>query len=158
MTTLKEETIKGILAEGAFEMSNFGYLDDIRTRNHRGRKKFCGTACCVAGHIVAAARRLDRDVLTEKQVSEKENDWYASGGYFSERTPPAGVVVITRHGWEDPVAVAARAVWARAYGKESAAKLDFYAQGPEMVDYGHDLENVPASAAVEHLNNITPKR
>lgn len=49
--TLLEETIAGMSAEGAFDMAYWS-ADD------RARQGKCGTACCMAGHIQAAAARL----------------------------------------------------------------------------------------------------
>lgn len=155
MTTLKEETIKGILAEGAFDMSNFGDDQEIKRAN-RGKKKFCGTACCVAGHIVAAAARLGRKIPTTAELVQAQEYYYASG----TRQYPSPFITKPEVGTEDSTALAARVVWARAYGKESASKLDFYAQDEEMAThntYLSDLEDVPASAAVAHLERVGKK-
>lgn len=54
---LKEETIKGILEEGAFNMGSWGSPEHVSTG-----KVDCGTACCIAGHIVAAAARLQTEL------------------------------------------------------------------------------------------------
>lgn len=53
MADLKQTVIDNIRAEG-FNMEYFGALDDLK----QGTVKSCGTACCIAGHIVAAAARL----------------------------------------------------------------------------------------------------
>lgn len=161
MTTLKEETIKGILAEGAFDMSEFGDDTEIKKRN-RGKKTFCGTSCCVAGHIVAAAARLKRKIPTKTQLRDAQEH------YCQENYVYPAPFITTDVGTEDDTAMAARAIWARSYGKDSAANLDFYATGPEMQHYVqlgiHNgrgsfsaLAQVPAEAAVAHLERVTAK-
>lgn len=154
MTTLKEETIRGIKAEGAFDMSKFGGYAEHK-ENNRNRKNYCGTACCLAGHIVAAARRLGRDLPNAKELEERyiaRTETYVDPykQIFQEKGLRDDYEAVPR---------AARLAWARSYGIKSANELDFYAEGPEMETrdkFGNyvGMSQVPPEAAINHLNRV----
>lgn len=146
MTTLKEETIKGIQAEGKFDMSNFGEFTDLKKRSN-----MCGTACCIAGHIVAAAARLGRELPKVRDCEERydrKTDRYKISK-LAENLEQKGI-----ESEDSPVPDAARLVWARAYGKESANALDFYARGEDFSNPGFTLSNVPPEEAIAHLERV----
>lgn len=114
MTTLKEETIKGLQNDKAFNMAEFGDACAIAKKNRR-RKNYCGTASCVAGHILAAGARLGRKVPKELLTEFH----YGPKAILYEK----GEMLMSKLGlWHngDPTARAARFLWARAYGKDSA--------------------------------------
>ena len=141
--TLKEETIAGLQQEGKYDQSDFGNYEQ-----QRRSKKHCGTSCCIAGHIVAAAARLGRklpkkseleskyDPITCKYIEPAKSALEAKGLKFDD----------------NETAQAARLVWARAYGVKSANELDFYSEGPELRQY--DMMHTPPSAAITHLNRV----
>jgi hypothetical protein len=87
-TDLREETIKGLRAEGAFDMDYYGQIESLVENK-------CGTACCLAGHIVAAAARLGITI----DIPESSSWW--------------------------PVPFAARELWKQAYGHVEATRLEF---------------------------------
>jgi hypothetical protein len=133
--SLKRETIKGILTENAFNMSRFGDAKELtRKKGIPTQKNGCGTACCIAGHIVSAAKRLDLPMLTPAQTK------------LADR--------VVEHDTDcDPVAIMAREVWAQQYGSEAARKLDFYANS---VDDIHTMEHITAESAVAHIRTGAP--
>lgn len=147
MTTLKEETIKGLQNDKAFNMATFGTACTIIKKN-KGRKNYCGTASCIAGHIVAAAARLGRkvpeEVLAEYGHSPTKDDLYFKG-----------TDLMNKLGLDDdsgtPTARAARYIWARSYGAYKANELDFYANNfaPNC-----DLEDITAEQAIEYLKSL----
>lgn len=91
MNDLKQETINGILQEGAFDMSDFGCMLQLETG-----KVGCGSACCIAGHIVAAAVRLDIPLPVDEGNS-----------------------------YDGMIGGPARKLWASQYGQEEANRLCF---------------------------------
>lgn len=145
--TLKSETLKGLQQDQAFDMSNFGEACDLVKKNKR-RKNYCGTASCVAGHIVAAGARLGRKVPKELL---KDQAYDKHGNYIGDPGRELMLKLGLSDDGSDPVARTARFLWARSYGKESANKLDFYA---ERFAPGEDLRDVTPAQAIEHLNSV----
>lgn len=144
MTTLKEETIKGLTQEGKFNMCEFGDY-----KKQRRSTKNCGTACCLAGHIVSAAARLGRALPKPSELTEKYDP---ASGSFTEPARESFQKKGLRYD-DNETAMAARLVWARSYGVKSANALDFYAESPEMFDY--PMSQVPPTAAIVHLNRVS---
>jgi hypothetical protein len=154
--SLKRETIKGILTENAFNMSRFGDAKELtRKKGIPTQKNGCGTACCIAGHIVSAAKRLDLPMLTPAQAIRAELLAYRRSygvKLTAAQTKLADRVV--EHDTDcDPVAIMAREVWAQQYGSEAARKLDFYANS---VDDIHTMEHITAESAVAHIRTGAP--
>jgi hypothetical protein len=162
--SLKRETIKGIQTENAFNMAKFGDVNELtRKKGIPTQKNGCGTACCVAGHIVAAAKRLGLPMLTPKQADRAAELAEARRFYGKTLTPTQAKLAdrclddksAGEEGLEvDDVAVIARDVWASQYGKAAAEKLDFF--GRTVTTDLYDLENVTAESAVEHLRTGAP--
>lgn len=129
--SLKRETIKGILTEGAFDMEKWGSPALVTKRSAHNLDDIhesCGTACCIAGHIVAAASRL-------KLPKPKEL---------------RGQDLKTLHN-----VTAARAYWAEAYGQKSADRLLFYSSQINEVKMGrYSFDRVTPEDAVEHLRSV----
>jgi hypothetical protein len=65
-TDLREETIKGLRQEGAFDMSSYGSINTLV----RGTAD-CGSPCCMAGHVVAAGARMGIKVDVPDDVWQK---------------------------------------------------------------------------------------
>lgn len=137
MTTLKDETIKGIQAEGQYNQADFGYYADHQTGQ-------CNTPTCIAGHIVAAAARLGRKLPDGEFLDSND-----ANAVFKAKG-------LTDDGDDTPRA--ARLLWARAYGKNSANELDFYAHSDDMYkaykDAGWDMRSIPPSVAINHLERV----
>ncbi len=121
MADLKQTVIDNIRAEG-FNMEYFGALDDLK----QGTVKSCGTACCIAGHIVAAAAQLKMDLCI---------DQYAPN--FMPR-----------------VGMAARQIWINQYGEKEGRRLCFGTYGDEK-DWG-ELSLVTPEEAIAHINGADP--
>ena len=145
MTTLKEETIKGLEKDKTFNMSNFGEAKDIFSKN-KGRKNYCGTASCVAGHIVAAGARLGRKVPKELLLAPFDKNGNYKGEPADQLMTKLGLIHTG-----DPTAATARYLWARSYGRERANKLDFYA---ETFAEGKNLDDVTPAEAIQHLYEV----
>lgn len=145
MTTLKQETIKGLQNDKAFNMAEFGDACEIAKKN-RSRKNYCGTASCVAGHILAAGARLGRKVPKELLT---DFDYGAKAILYKKGSQLMEKLGLSDNG--DPTARAARFLWARSYGKESANKLDFY--GEDFAPHT-DLDDITAPQAIEHLKSL----
>jgi hypothetical protein len=124
MADLKQTVIDNIRAEG-FDMEYFGALDDLK----RGEVKGCGTACCIAGHIVAAAARLKLTTPGRKQ-----------------------------HYMEDlsTVDVLARQIWADQYGQGQADRLCFGSYTDPVDDAWGELSLVTPEEAIAHINGADP--
>lgn len=60
MTDLKQRVIENIQKEGAFDMNYYGHLLELLAGEPGSQE--CGTACCLAGHIVAAAAQLELSI------------------------------------------------------------------------------------------------
>lgn len=99
MTTLKQEVIKGLTAEGAFDMGAFGGVHRII----ENKGKTCCTSFCLAGHIVAAAARLRRKIpkYEECDILDREDECHDT-------------------------AVVGREIWRRTYGLQQAKALKFW--------------------------------
>ncbi len=145
--TLKQEVIKALENDKNFDMSTFGEACDL-VKNNKKRKNYCGTASCIAGHIVAAGARLGRTV---PKILLKNDGYDKKGNHIGD----PGAELMSRLGLNDygtdPVARCARVLWARAYGKESANKLDFFA---DKFAQGAALIDVTPQQAIDHLNSI----
>lgn len=161
--SLKRETVKGILTEEAFNMASFGDAEELtRKKGIPTQKGGCGTACCIAGHIVSAGRRLGLPMLTRAQATRacelREAIDYQGGPVTPAQKKLADRVLrdqsVENGDHEvDDVAIIARDPWASQYGKEEAERLDFYGR---TINYSHDLEDVTAKSAVAHLRKGTP--
>lgn len=118
MTDLKQQTVRRILTEGKFDMHRYGNVDELVIPK-------CGTACCIAGNIIAAAADLGLPIP----------DGY---GFISKvhldncRTSRASAV--------------ARELWAQYYGSEEAERLQFEEDG-----WGWHLNDVTPEEAVAHV-------
>lgn len=136
--SLKAETIKGILTEGAFDMSHFGNLDELVRLKKTVPNNSCGTACCIAGHIVAAGTRLGIKAERGRIAAEynKKNNFSRAEGLRAS---------------EVEVEEVAKDMWSRIYGKASAERLDFYGYFSEN---GDDLKQVTPEEAVAHLRSV----
>jgi hypothetical protein len=99
MTDLKQKVIENIRKEG-FDMGYWGSFDEV-SKGHIINGD-CGTACCIAGHIVAAAAQLNLPIPV--------------GGIYSY----------------SKVQYAARALWADSYGGEEADRLEFDSEWGEL--------------------------
>lgn len=143
--TLKEETIRGLRNDKAFNMAEFGDACEIARKNRR-RKNYCGTASCVAGHILAAGARLGRKVPKELLT---DFDYGAKAILYEKGGQLMGELGLDDTG--DATARAARFLWACAYGKESANKLDFY--GEDFAPHT-DLDDITAPQAIAHLKSL----
>lgn len=106
--SLKREVVKGLQAEGALNMLEFGnYKRLSKLRKKLPGEKNCHTACCLAGHIIAAAARLDLPIPTGRDVKRTVSK--------DERGYPD---------WA-PEARIARVLWAEAYGEKESKRLQF---------------------------------
>lgn len=129
--SLKREVVKALKIESAVDMSEFGNLPGLRrTKKLPKPAEGCGTACCLAGHIVLAASRLRMPIPRQKQLS--------------------GIMRRDRFGELDcdDVAIAARHIWAQAYGENAAQRLDFY-RSPGS--FRTSLSTVPAQDVINHV-------
>lgn len=161
--SLKRATIEGIQTEGAFAMDKWGQENVLTKKvNKRTSKKnpTCGTACCIAGHVVAAARRMGMPVLTPKKIALAWQLYYAEldGKTLTKKQEE---LVSRVQKWNEDgstIAVIARDAWAQAYGKKDAARLDFYGQTLEDNEDSpsQDLEYVTPESAVNHIRHNTP--
>jgi hypothetical protein len=158
MKTLKQETIRGLSTKGSFKMSTFGWIRRLLklksipgTRDRKLKDPYsCGTACCGAGHIVAAATRLDRKLnmreidaeYTRRQLCPPKQLIYA------DDTDPYNKYVDN----ESEVARAARVHWARSYGNQEARRLGF-----TSAEWGEDLDGVTPEMYIAHLEGSKPK-
>lgn len=136
MTDLKAKTIESILLEDQFDMANFGSVQNL-TQPH------CGTACCIAGHIVHAASQLGMELPFAYKGPE---------GYIEFDQPAYKAFSIAENLEYDyhPTAKTARVLWAKVYGVTEANRLEF--------DEGwtSDLQEVTPEQAVAHLSGATP--
>jgi hypothetical protein len=123
MKDLREHVADRILTEEAFNMRNFGMLNDLKFPN----PATCGSACCIAGHIITGAAELGIPLQIETESP------------FNLRSD-----------FRD-VACVARRIWADAYGIEEANRLEFDEHG-----WGLDLEDVTAHEAADHLKGAPP--
>lgn len=96
MTDLKQKVIENIQKEGALNMDYYGHLPYLL--NGDPRDVSCGTACCLAGHIVAAAAQLNLLNVSAEFMS----------GYNYKDVPNL-----------------ARKIWGDHYGVNDANRLDF---------------------------------
>lgn len=127
--SLKQEVIKGLKTEDALNMADFGYFEELRTaRSIPGSARSCHTACCLAGHIVAAAKRIGMPIPTSRQLRDVPGGTDEFGHVDYERVPKA-----------------ARALWASVYGQKSARKLAFYPIS------GRNLHSVKPEEVVAHV-------
>lgn len=101
MTDLKQKVIENIQKEGALDMDFYGHLPNLLAGNPTDIR--CGTACCLAGHIVAAAAQLKVGISMDYMLT------YVSG--YDYRDVPD----------------LARKIWAEQYGYDDAIRLDFNA-------------------------------
>lgn len=122
---LRETVIDRLQSENMLHMQYFSNLREL--------KNSCKTACCIAGHIVAAAYELNIRVPATSTSYPPIGD----ADYDGER--------------HHPVAAAARAVWASQYGKEEANRLRFTEDG-----WGSEIQDVTAEEAIAHLNGSEP--
>jgi hypothetical protein len=119
--SLKAETIKGILTEDAFDMLTWEYLGRLRKMKKSIPGADCGSPCCIAGHIVAAAARLGMR-LPSKEAYRKV------------------------HGRPLGVKEAAKFLWAQQYGEAEANRLDFYG-----ADTNFYIWEITPEMAVAHI-------
>lgn len=94
MTDLKQRVIENIQKEGAFDMDYYGHLSELLAGEPGSQE--CGTACCLAGHIVAAAAQLELSIPDPNSI------------YNCLSIPTM-----------------AREIWASQYGHEEANRLNF---------------------------------
>jgi hypothetical protein len=104
MKDLREEVAKSIMAEGQFDMTEFGWINELTDKKLiwlRNALKFAtGTPCCIAGHIVAVAHRLG---LIPEGITDTYKNYDVDG--------------------------LARDVWRHEYGDEEAERLQFTETG-----------------------------
>lgn len=129
--SLKRETTRGILTEGAFDMGRFGELNKLTGSTiipgTKATVKSCHTPVCMAGHIVAAAKRCRIRI-------PKLDECY---------------VLDSQDGYGNDVALVARQIWANVYGEEDAKRLDFY--GERISTNRMDFDDVTPQVAVDHI-------
>lgn len=99
MTDLKQKVIENIQKEGALDMDYYGHLPYLLTGDPRDAG--CGTACCLAGHIVAAAAQLKVGLSMDYLLAH-------TSGYDYRDVP-----------------LIARKIWTEQYGLKEANRLDF---------------------------------
>jgi hypothetical protein len=91
---LKQRVIENIRKEGAFDMDYYGSFEKLASGNPEDVD--CGTACCLAGHIVAAAAQLGLSIPEPDSKYDHVN-----------------------------VPNSARKIWCSQYGLQEASRLEF---------------------------------